>query len=104
MKYSSQTVLSRLAIVLKKTFHIESHAQRDLLSALARHPSKASFPALRGSALGIRAGGAFNILPVETTRVTGDVVVDPDFTGLSTGFGLKGPIRQLRLFPAVAVR
>lgn len=51
--------------------------------------------------------GAFDILPLKTTRVTGDVVVveiDLDLTGLSTGFGLVEPIRQLRLFPAVAVR
>lgn len=93
--------------MLKETFHIELHAQRGLFAALAQHLTKASFPALRGSALVIRGSGAFELLPLGATRVTGDVLIvelDPHLDALSTGFGLAEPIRQLPLFPAVAVR
>ncbi|HEV7285788.1 MAG TPA: hypothetical protein VGN75_13120 [Kaistia sp.] len=107
-KYSWQTVLLlRLAVVLKETFHVELHAQRGFFAALAEHLAKASFPALRGSALVIRGSGAFELLPLGATRVAGDVLIvelDPHLDALSTGFGLAEPIRQLPLFPAVAVR
>lgn len=107
-KYSWQTVLLlRLAVVLKETFHIELHAQRGLFAALAQHLVKVSFPALRGSALVIRGSGAFELVPLGTTRVTGDaltVELDPHLDALSTGFGFTKPIPQLPLFPAVAVQ
>lgn len=107
-KYSWQTVLLlRLAVVLKEIFHIELHAQRGLFARLSQHLSKTSFPALRGSALVIQADGAFDLVPLGAMRVTGDVLIvelDPHLDVLSTGFGLADPIRQLPLFPAVAVR
>ena len=93
--------------MLKETFHIELHAQRGLFAALAQHLAKVSFPALRGSALVIRGSGAFEIVPLGATRVAGDaltVELDPHLDALSTGFGLAKPIRQLPLFPVVAVR
>ncbi len=108
-KYAWQTVLLlRLAVVLKETFHIELQAHRGLFAALAQRFAKASFPALRGSVLVIRGSGTFDLLPVGDTSATlGDallVELDPHLDALSTGFGLAEPIRQLPLFPAVAVR
>lgn len=108
-RYAWQTVLLlRLAVVLKETFHIELQAHRGLLSGLAQWLGKVSFPALRGSALVVRAGGAFDVLPIGEVRAAGgDVLIvelDPHLDVLSTGFGLAEPVRQLPLFPVVAVR
>jgi hypothetical protein len=108
-RYAWQTVLLlRLAVVLKETFHVELQSQRGLFTALAGRLTKVSFPALRGSALVVRAGGAFDIVPLaEVQALHHDALIirlDPHLDLLSTGFGIVEPIRQLPLFPAVAVR
>lgn len=108
-KYAWQTVLLlRLAVVLKETFHIELQAHRGLFASLAQRLAKASFPALRGSALVVRGGGSFDLLPAGEAGVAGGdaliVELDPHLDALSIGFGLAEPIRQLPLFPAIAVR
>jgi hypothetical protein len=108
-RYAWQTVLLlRLAVVLKESFHIELHAQRTLFSGLAERLTKVSFPALRGAAVVIDAGGAFSISPLEEIRSpTTDLLMlqlDPHLDILSAEFGLVEQIRQLPLFPALAVR
>lgn len=108
-RYAWQTVLLlRLAVVLKETFHVELQAQRGLFAALTVRLGKVSFPALRGSALVVHAGGVFDIVPVGEPQILDDdaliIRLDPHLDVLSTGFGLAEPTRQLPLFPAIAVR
>lgn len=108
-KYSWQTVLLlRLAVVLKGNFHTELQAYCSLFSALSQHLAKTSFPALRNSALVIRSGGDFELIPTEEIRkLGGDALIielDPHLEILSTEFGVSEPKQQLHLFPVVAVR
>jgi DNA-binding transcriptional MerR regulator len=108
-QYAWQTVLLlRLAVVLKETFHIELHAQRQLFAGLAARLSKVSFPALRGAALVIHGDAVFEIVDLADARSPAEdaliIRLDPHLDALSTGFGVVEPIRQLPLFPAVVVR
>lgn len=108
-RYAWQTVLLlRLAVVLKETFHVELQAHRSLFAELAGRLAKVPFPALRGSALLVRANGAFDVLPLgEARTLDADVLIirlDPHLEVLCIGFGLVEPTRQLPLFSAVAVR
>lgn len=108
-KFAWQTVLLlRLAVVLRERFHIELQAHRDLLSELGARLARISFPALRDCALVIQAGSAFDVLPLgEVRSKCGDMLIvelDPHLDVLSIEFGLVEPVRQLTLFPAVAVR
>lgn len=107
--YSWQTVLLlRLAVVLKKAFHVELHSQRSLFLALSQRLQKTSFPALCGAAIAIDADGSFDIVDPRRLEVSSnDLLVlqlDPHLEILSREFGLVEPIRQLPLFPARAVR
>jgi hypothetical protein len=62
--FSWQTVLLlRIAVVLKERFHIELQSQKSLFSALSVVLGKASFPALRETALVLQPDGVFNIVP-----------------------------------------
>jgi hypothetical protein len=108
-RYAWQTVLLlRLAVALRQTFHVELQAQRSLFIALANRLAKAPFPALQGTALVVRGSGTFDIVPLEEIQIVdADVLIirlDPHLDVLSVGFGLNEPMRQLPLFPAVAVR
>lgn len=108
-RYSWQTVLLlRLAVVLKKVFHIELQAQRSAFVKIGQHLSRSSFPSLRGKSLVLKTGGRFEVLPDGDMQGLGeDMLVlrlDPHLDVLSTSFDLAGPIQQLPLFPAVAVR
>ncbi|HTE98682.1 MAG TPA: hypothetical protein VK621_08610 [Bradyrhizobium sp.] len=108
-KFAWQTVLLlRLAVVLKERFHVELQAHRALFAALGERLAKASFPALRGLALVIQEGSSFDLVSLgEAQSKSGDMLIvelDPHLDVLSTDFGLVEPVRQLTLFPAVAVR
>lgn len=108
-KFTWQTVLLlRIAVVLRETFHVELQAHRDLFIALNACLSKASFPALRGAVLLIRAQGGFElVLAGERAALTGDrlmLELDPHLNVLSDGFGMVKPLQQLTLFPVMALR
>lgn len=107
-RYSWQTVLLlRVAVVLKEGFHIELQAQREVFAALSRRLFKASFPALRGTALALGADGVSDIVSVgELGALARDVLIlhlDPHLDVLATEFGLAEPMRQLPLFPIRAI-
>lgn len=107
-RFSWQTVLLlRIAVVLKDRFHVELQSQKLLFCNLSRKLSRTSFPALRGTAVVLRAGGDAEILAIEELRqVRGDFLsirLDPHLDILSTSFNLLEPLRQLPLFPARAV-
>lgn len=102
-------LLLRIAVVLKKQFHIELQSQKPLFSALSVQLEKTSFPALRETALVLESDGGFDIVPMKALRhVTerGDCLIlllDPHLGVLSTQFGMPEPMRQLPLFPAQVV-
>jgi hypothetical protein len=108
-RYSWRTVLLlRLAVVLKQVFHIELQSQRHVFVELARQLAGSSFPSLRGMALTLQSGGKFEIVPVATLQAIDEdlliIRLDPHLDVISGSFRLTEPVRQLPLFPAVAVR
>jgi len=108
-RYAWQTVLLlRLAVVLRETFHIELQSQRSLFTGLAARLAKVSFPSLRGRVLVLRADGTYDVAEIGGMQpLDRDAVIvhlDPHLDVLSAGFGFAEPIRQLPLFPAVAIR
>lgn len=108
--FSWQTVLLlRIAVVLKERFHIELQSQKSLFSALSVVLGKASFPALRETALVLQPDGVFNIVPLKMSRhatAKADCLIlllDPHLSVLSTQFGMSESLRQFPLFPARVV-
>lgn len=107
-RFSWQTVLLlRVAVVLKDRFHIELQAHRSSFAALSRRLSHASFPALQGATIVLKAGGEVELLAANDPQTPeGDFLtigLDDHLDALSSGFGLAEPIRQLSLFPVRAV-
>jgi hypothetical protein len=108
-KFSWQTVLLlRLAVVLRKRFHVELQAHRELFVAVRVLLDGTSFPTLWGRALVIYDLRRCEILPARTVVTAEEDAIllrlTPHLEVLSQGFGLPDPIAQLPLFPAVPVR
>ena len=109
--YSWQTVLLlRLAAVLRQKFKIELQAHKVLLHALHDLLSGASFPALRGSVLALRAMEQCEMLPEGFVRVGKDDLdtlflrLDPHLDVLEAQFAPQDKSDQLPLFRAVSIR
>jgi hypothetical protein len=108
-KYSWQTILLlRIAVTLRREFHLELQAHRPVLASLRRALHGASFVALWGKSLAIHGDQRWTwVSDSDASPLGGDAIfirLDPHLEALSRGFALPRPSGspgQLDLFPAL---
>lgn len=109
-QFSWQTLLAlRLAVVLRKQFHVELQAHRDLLTSARKLLDGTSFPGLWGATLAIYDLSRCELLTARAMLppVEEDVILlrlNRHLEVLSQGFELPAPIAQLSLFPAMPLK
>lgn len=107
--YGWQTVLTlRLAVSIRKSFHMELEAQRSLLEGLRNRLVGTSFLSLLGCSVACFPQGEWTILrPGEHPPVDRDVLVlrlDPHLEVLAATFAPHEEMRQLPLFAALKMK
>lgn len=107
--YGWQTVLAlRLAVTMRKSFHMELEAHRSLLEGLRHRLAATSFLGLLGFSLACFPDGEWTILrPGEHPPIDQDVVVlrlDPHLEILAAAFAPHEDMRQLPLFAALGMK
>lgn len=107
--YSWQTILAlRLAVVLKSVFHVELESQRTSLAKLSQLLRRSSFLSLRGKIVFLRSDGRLQIGGISSigpARCDGIVLLlDPHLEQLALLLAGSELVRQLPLFPALAVK
>lgn len=107
--YGWQTVLAlRLAVSMRKSFHMELAAQRALLGGLRRRLEGISFLSLIGCRLACFPEGEWTILrPGAQPPADRDVLLlalDPHLDVLADNFAPHADMRQLPLFAALKVK
>lgn len=107
--YGWQTVLAlRLAVSMRKSFHMELEAQRSVLEGLRNRLAGTSFLSLLGCCVACFPQGEWTILrPGEHPPVDRDVVLlrlDPHLEVLAAAFAPHEEMRQLPLFAALKMK
>lgn len=109
-RFSWQTVLVlRLALVMKKDFHIELHAHRESLAELQKFFHGKSFPGLWDRVALLRGRILLTVCKhSEMTFAADEAVIvmplAPHLRTLMAGFGLPVPAPQMSLFRAIGIK